>query len=122
MKAACHFSHPGKYLMGLFGILVFCWPSVWAQGGPPYYTNDPGTPGNRNWEINLGYMPFLYTDTSTAHMPDVDINYGLGSRIQLTYESAWLRVKNGAQLPQYGQEQDQLGVKWRFYDNKKGFA
>ena len=25
-----------------------------AQGGPPYYTNDPGIPGNRNWEINFG--------------------------------------------------------------------
>jgi hypothetical protein len=32
-----------------------------AQGGPPYYTNDPGTPGHLNWEINLGYMPFLST-------------------------------------------------------------
>jgi hypothetical protein len=96
---------------------------VKAQGGPPYYTNDPGTPGNHKWEINLGYMPFLYSDTSTTHMPDVDINYGLGDRIQLTYESAWLRVKNGANPPQYGLEQDQLGVKWRFYDNdEKGFS
>jgi len=34
-----------------------------AQGGPPYYTNDPGTPGNLNWEINFGYMPFLYSDS-----------------------------------------------------------
>jgi len=34
-------------------------PRPKPPGGPPYYTNDPGTPGNLNWEINLGYMPDL---------------------------------------------------------------
>jgi hypothetical protein len=24
-----------------------------SQGGPPFITGDPGTPGNRQWEINL---------------------------------------------------------------------
>jgi hypothetical protein len=88
-----------------------------AQGGPPYYTNDPGTPGNKNWEINFGYMPFFYRGDSISHTPDVDINFGLGDRIQLTYESAWLRVHNPGQSVKYGLEQDQLGVKWRFYDS-----
>jgi hypothetical protein len=90
-----------------------------AQGGPPYYTNDPGTPGSNNWETNLGYMPFLYNGMSTTHTPDVDINYGLGERIQLTFENAWLRDKDGAERAKYGAGQDQLGVKWRFYDNDK---
>ncbi len=90
-----------------------------AQGGPPYYTNDPGTPGNRNWEINLGYMPLLFNGSSITHTPDVDINYGLGDRIQLTYESAWLRDKDGANAARYGVGQDQLGLKWRFYDNDR---
>lgn len=88
-----------------------------AQGGPPYYTNDPGTPGDKNWEINFGYMPFLYQGQSTTHTPDVDINFGVGDRIQLTYESAWLRVRNPGQPVKYGMEQDELGVKWRFYDS-----
>jgi len=87
-----------------------------AQGGPPFYTNDPGTPGHLNWEINFGYMPFLYDGQSIAHTPDVDINFGVGDRIQLTYESAWLRVHNPGQPVKYGLEQDQLGVKWRFHD------
>jgi hypothetical protein len=98
-------------------------PSLLAQGGPPYYTNDPGTPGNRQWEINLGYMPFLYGAQSITHMPDVDINFGLGDRVQLTFESAWLRVDDSSETPKYGLEQDQLGVKWRFYDDEdSGFA
>jgi hypothetical protein len=63
-------------------------------------------------------MPFLYNDTSTTHMPDVDINYGVGDRIQLTYENAWLRVRNQTGVVKYGAGQDELGFKWRFYDNK----
>jgi hypothetical protein len=90
--------------------------SAFAQGGPPYYTNDPGTPGNFNWEINLGYMPFLYTNQSVSHIPDVDINFGIGERIQLTYESAWLRVQNPSSPTKFGMNQSNPGVKWRFYD------
>jgi hypothetical protein len=112
---------PSKRLV--FLLIVLACPAAFAQGGPPYYTNDPGTPGNHNWEINLGYMPFLYTNQSITHTPDVDINYGLGDRIQLTFENAWLRVQDPSGAPKYGLGQDQLGVKWRFYDNaESGFA
>jgi hypothetical protein len=90
-----------------------------AQGGPPYYTTDPDTPGNHNWEINIAYMPFLYPANSLAHIPDVDINYGIGKRIQLTYESAWLRLFNSPSPAKYGMEQSQVGVKWRFYENEE---
>ena len=89
---------------------------AFAQGGPPFYTNDPGTPGNLNWEINLGYMPFLYSDQSLSHVPDVDINFGIGDRIQLTYENAWLRVKDPSSAAKFGMGQSNPGVKWRFYD------
>lgn len=99
--------------------LLFC-AGAWAQGGPPYYTNDPGTPGNRNWEINLGYMPFYFEGQSISHMPDVDINFGVGSRIQLTYENAWLRVQNSFAPAKYGLGQSNPGIKWRFYDAGEG--
>jgi hypothetical protein len=42
-------------------VLLLAAASAFAQGGPPFYTNDPGTPGNLNWEINLSYMPFFYS-------------------------------------------------------------
>jgi len=96
--------------------LFFAAASAFAQGGPPYYTNDPGTPGNLNWEINLGYMPFFYSDQSVSHTPDVDINFGVGDRIQLTYENAWLRVQQPASATKFGLGQSNPGVKWRFYD------
>jgi len=97
-------------------ILFFAAASAYAQGGPPYYTNDPGTPGNLNWEINLGYMPFFYSNQSVSHTPDVDINFGVGERVQLTYENAWLRVQSPLSATKFGLGQSNPGVKWRFYD------
>lgn len=96
-------------------LVAFSLPAM-AQGGPPYYTNDPGTPGNHNWEINFGYMPFFYSNQSVSHVPDVDINFGIGDRIQLTYENAWLRVQNPSSSTEFGLGQSNPGVKWRFYD------
>lgn len=102
---------------------LLAYAAAWAQGGPPYYTNDPGTPGNHNWEINIGYMPFYYQGQSVSHTPDVDINFGVGDRIQLTYENAWLRVQNPFSPVKYGLGQSNPGVKWRFYDaGEKGWA
>jgi len=55
-----------------------------TPGGPRFFTNDPGTPGSYNREINIAYMPFYSSNQSVSHAPDLDINFGLGQRIQLT--------------------------------------
>ena len=59
---------------------------AWAQGGPPFLTNDPGTPGSGNWEINLGSMQSVARGGAAFQVPQLDINLGLGDRIQLSYE------------------------------------
>jgi hypothetical protein len=100
----------------VLAFIALCSAFAAAQGGPPYYTNDPGTPGNLHWEINVGYMPFYFQGQSISHTPDVDINFGVGSRIQLTYENAWIRVKPPATPTKFGLGQSNPGVKWRFYD------
>jgi hypothetical protein len=117
-RQGTHISAASAAVMHAIAVLLFSFAAncAFAQGGPPYYTNDPGTPGNLNWEINLGYMPFLYSDQSVSHTPDVDINFGVGDRIQLTYENAWLRVQNPSSRTKYGLGQSNPGVKWRFYD------
>jgi hypothetical protein len=97
-------------------VLGFAALTAFGQGGPPFYTNDPGTPGNFHWEINFGYMPFLFRDQSVSHTPDVDINFGIGDRIQLTYENAWLRVQNPSSAVKFGLGQSNPGIKWRFHD------
>ncbi len=105
-----------RTILCFFSLLLLGSGLSFAQGGPPFYTTDPATPGHLNWEINFGYMPFLYSGNSITHTPDVDINFGVGDRIQLTYENAWLRVWNQGTPAKYGLGQDILGLKWRFYD------
>ncbi len=58
----------------------------------------------------------LHRNQSVSHTPDVDINFGVGDRIQLTYENAWLRVQDPSSATKFGLGQSNLGVKWRFYD------
>src|SRR5271166_669963 len=60
--------------------------SAYAQAGPPFLTNVPGTPGNGNWEINLASMQSISRGTASYQVPQIDLNFGLGDRIQLTYE------------------------------------
>jgi len=64
--------------------LTFGATMVRSQAGPPFLTNDPGTPGNANWEINLASMQTLVCGMSSYQVPQIDVNFGVGDRIQLT--------------------------------------
>src|SRR5215217_3076227 len=43
--------------------------SAQAQGGPPLLTDDPGTPGNRHWEVNLAGTVEHTAETSLYEAP-----------------------------------------------------
>ena len=47
-------------------------------------TDDPGTPGNGKWEINLPIAFEHRPEEWTMDAPGIDLNYGLGDHIQLT--------------------------------------
>jgi hypothetical protein len=100
-----------------FVVLAFCSKSF-AQGGPPLIGDDPGTPGNGHWEINVSY-PYLQTArTTTMDIPFLDANYGLGDHIELSYEGGLLLGKNDGQSWQSGYDDSLIGVKWRFLDQE----
>ena len=87
-----------------------------AQAGPPYLTNDPGTPGNGNWEINVASMTTRSAGVTAWQIPQLDLNYGLGDRIQLSYEVPYV-VQSGGGAPQAsGWSNAFPGIKWRFLD------
>jgi hypothetical protein len=90
-----------------------------GQGGPPLRTDDPGTPGNENWEINVGFTSELRTTERRFEIPILDINYGLGDRIQLKYEVPWLLVGADNSPTRAGLGNSLAGVKWRFVDSEK---
>jgi hypothetical protein len=94
---------------------------VRAQGGPPLLTNDPGTPGPKNWEINLAVMPVLRQNQNQFQLPQLDFNYGVGSTIQLTFEVPYVLQTVPGQNSSSGFSNAFPGVKWRFIDNKNGW-
>ncbi len=82
-------------------------------------TDDPGTPGNNNWEINVAYTADRSTDLNVYSAPILDINYGVGPRIQLKYQVSYvLQSTNGGPI-ESGLGKSLAGVKWRFYQNDK---
>ena len=93
-----------------------------GQGAPPLLTNDPGTPGNGNWEINLGVLPVLRQHQNAFQVPQIDLNFGLGDRIQLTYEIPFVLQTEPGEPDQTGWSNAFVGLKWRFLDNKSGWS
>jgi len=79
-------------------------------------TDDPGTPGDGHWEINLAWMAEHSADETLQDVPLLDMNYGLGERVQLKYEVPWLAVSEPGIGTRTGLGDSLAGVKWRFYD------
>jgi hypothetical protein len=91
-----------------------------AQGGPPMITDNPGTPGNGQWEINAAYLEDRTAMALDRSFPHIDLNYGLGEHIQLKYETGYLFV-SGVNSDGVKRDVDDslLGIKWRFLDQEK---
>jgi len=94
--------------------------SAGADAGPPFLTNDPGTPGNGNWEINIAAMQTTYPGVSSWQLPQLDVNYGLGERLQLTAEIPYLVGSSSGQSRATGWGNAYPGAKWRFFDQGEG--
>jgi hypothetical protein len=94
-------------------------PPAFAQGGPPMRTDDPGTPGNRNWEINIACTQTFSPIEREIETPLLDINYGLGDRVQLKFEIPYLLKDDGSGQYRRALGDSQMGVKWHFYQQRK---
>ena len=85
-------------------------------------TDDPGTPGNRKWEINLA-VAFEHRPNETSYdAPGIDLNYGVGEHIQLTLQGGPVVLKRGGHGAIGGLGGTEAAMKWRFLDeDKSGF-
>jgi hypothetical protein len=99
----------------VLAVLAYC-SDVRAQAGPPYLTNDPGTPGNGNWEINVASIQTIARGVAVYQLPQIDLNFGLGERIQLTYEVPYVLQSSAREPLQSGWGNAYTGIKWRFLD------
>ena len=90
-----------------------------GQGGPPMITDDPGTPGDGKFEINLA-LAFEHRPGETmVDSPAIDINYGVGERIQLTLQGGPVLLKRSDHGAIGGLGGTEAAVKWRFIDDKE---
>ena len=97
-------------------LLLTCAPAH-AQGGPPMATDDPGTPGDGHWEINLAAVGTHVRDGWDVDAPEADINYGLGDHIQLNLDVPWTFTNTtGDGRWRSGIGDTSVAVKWRFFD------
>ncbi len=90
--------------------------TAYAQGGPPFITDDPGTPGNHHWEINFGWIASHNPGNAYYETPDIDMNYGWGDRIQLKYELPMAVATDPNNTTRAGLGESLLGIKWRPYE------
>jgi hypothetical protein len=97
-------------------LLAFSLPAA-AQAGPPFIGDDPGTPGNGNWEINVAAYNERHPTERIYNAPILDANYGWGPRIQLKYQVPYLVVGDDGGPTRSGLGKSLAGVKWRFYDD-----
>lgn len=79
-------------------------------------TDDPGTPGDGHWEINIATLSTHTPGATLYQVPLVDANYGWGDRLQLKYEMPWLTQVGPDEAHHSGIGDGLAGVKWRFYD------
>jgi hypothetical protein len=114
--------HPGRVSRNrlpaaLTSLLLAAGAPAYAQGGPPMVTDDPGTPGDGHWEINLASIGSRAGGNWLIAAPDADINYGWGERIQIKLDTPWnLRDDHGFRASGFGTSL--FGVKWRFLDDE----
>jgi len=92
---------------------------AFGQGGPPMITDDPGTPGDRKFEINYA-IAFEHRPGETSFdAPAIDINYGVGDRIQLTLQGGPVVLKRSDHGAIGGLGGTEAAVKWRFIDDQR---
>jgi hypothetical protein len=108
-----------KAILVAFAICTLGAHEARAQGGPPMITDDPGTPGDKKWEINLAVAFERRPGETTADFPAIDLNYGVGEHIQLTLQTAPVLLKREGHGLIGGLGSTEAAVKWRFLDQQK---
>jgi len=113
---------PFRSIAFLAGVLIITAGSCMqapAQGGPPMITDDTETIPKGHFEINSAFTMERGADGRLFEAPAEDFNYGLSERLQLKIEIPWLVLHNNARRPLHGLGTTNIGVRWRFRDEKE---
>lgn len=113
-------TQPMKVKTQIIVLLLFLSIKAFSQGGgPPMITTDPGTPGNKNWEINTA-IGFQILQQTNKLFQTAEFVYGIGNNFQISVQlpmpnREWAKSNStNFTLPQ-------AGVKYKILDEKKRF-
>jgi len=101
-------------------------PVEMTVGPPPMQSEDTDTPGPHNWEVNFLLNAQLAGSERRIEVPTLDLNYGVGERVQLSYEVPYVFARQAQTTPggstqvteANGVGDSSFGVKYRFYDDE----
>lgn len=103
--------------------LLACLAGLAGAAAPAAATEDTDTPGAGKWEINLGVSATRSGSTWEYGLPDADINYGLGERMQLLLGGTRTSLHEPGMPARSGTGSATVGLKWRLIDQEQaGFA
>jgi hypothetical protein len=99
-------------------------PVEMTVGSPPMEIEDTDTPGDGIWEINLGLEIEWGQAERRVSAPVVEIEYGVGDRLQVSLELPYVFVRDGgddgeARARVHGVGDAGFGLKYRFYGNEE---
>lgn len=101
-------------------------PVEMTVGSPPMISDDTDTPGPGNLELNVVFNGAWSHDQRSFEAPLLDLNYGIGERLQLKYEVPYV-IEHSTESDTSGSRVDvtghgigdsTTGVKYRFYDDE----
>jgi len=101
-------------------------PVEMTVGPPPMQSEDTDTPGSNNWEVNFLLNAQLAGSERRIEVPTLDLNYGVGDRIQLSYEVPYVFARQEQSdagggtrvIEANGVGDSSFGLKYRFYDDE----
>ncbi len=82
-------------------------------------TDDPGTPGPGKWENNIALTLEHRSTETSLDLPQLDLNYGVGDKVQLTLQTAPVLLKREDHGPIGGLGGTETALKWRFLAEKE---
>ena len=78
-------------------------------------TDDPDTPGDGKWEINVAYVEDRAAFARDRSFPHIDLNYDLGDHIRLKYKTGYLEASgSGIDAAKRDADDSLLDINWRF--------
>lgn len=108
--------------LGLASLVVLSAVSSVAPGfaGVPFRTDDPGTPGQGNFEINLSAQYSKVKAGEGGLLPSLEINYGVLENLQVTVAPSLAYSHANGFSSNYGFGDLVVGAKYRVIDEDKG--